>query len=168
MQTADSENTKLWAMIKGFRFAMLTTREPGGALRARPMTTIDVAFDGSLWFFAQQDSDAARAIREFPQVCLSYGNDRAADFVCVSGAAEVVTDVNKKKQLWNPAVEAWFPQGAASPNVVLFKVSAEHAEYWDSNSSKLVRLFSMATALATGKPPQNMGEHRDVPLAQHR
>jgi general stress protein 26 len=168
MQTETSENSKLWKMIKGFRFAMLTTREHGEVLRSRPMTTIDIEFDGSLWFFAQQDSDAARAIREFSQVCLSYGNDSDADFVCVAGPAEVVTDVAKKKQLWNPAVEAWFPEGAAAPSVVLFKVVAEHAEYWDSNSNKLVRLFSMAKALATGKPPQNIGEHREVSVSAQR
>ena len=71
----------------------------------------------------------------------------------------------KKKELWNPpAVQAWFPEGADSPQNVLLQVIPDHAEYWDSKSNKLVQLFTMAKALATGTPPRDIGEHRTVPI----
>ena len=155
---------KLWSLIKKYRFAMLTTRE-GEALRSRPMTTIEHDFDGALWFFAKSDSAAVSALSAHAQVALSYSDAGNLDFVSVAGAATIITDVAKKKQLWHPAVQAWFPEGAESPENVLLKVAPDHAEYWDSKSNKLVQLFSMAMALATGAPPPDLGEHRTVALS---
>jgi general stress protein 26 len=42
---------KLAKLIKGIKFAMLTTALPDGSLRSRPMATQNTAFDGTLWFF---------------------------------------------------------------------------------------------------------------------
>jgi general stress protein 26 len=140
----------------------MTSQHDGGALRSRPMTTIDQEYDGSLWFFAKSDADVARALTSYPEVCLSYASLDAADFVCVAGPATVVTDVSKKRQLWKPAVQAWFPEGYDSPTVVLIKVTPNHAEYWDSKDSQLVRLFTLAKAIASGSTPADMGEHRAV------
>ncbi|GAC1306501.1 MAG: hypothetical protein NVSMB10_11270 [Steroidobacteraceae bacterium] len=159
----DSARAKLWTMIKKYRFAMMTTHDEG-ALRSRPMTTVERDFDGSLWFFARADSAAATSVKVRPEVCLSYSDERNMDFISVAGTGSVVTDVAKKKELWKPTVQAWFADGPESPHNVLIKVAAEHAEYWDSQSNRLVQLFSMAKALATGTAPKNMGEHGDVSM----
>jgi general stress protein 26 len=164
MQQDDAALQKLWAMIKKHRFAMLTTLEYGEVLRSRPMTTIDRDFDGSLWFFAKTDSAAVKSLEVHPQVSLSYSAPAEFDFVAVSGIAVVVTDVAKKQELWGPTVQAWFPEGAESPQNVLVKVIPNHAEYWDSKSNRLVQLYSVAKALATGVPPNDVGEHRTVAL----
>jgi len=164
MTDAESARGKLWAMIEEYRFAMLTTQESGAALRSRPMTTLKREFDGTLWFFAKADSAAVTSLSAHPQVCLSYSDSDNLDFVCVAGPAVAVTEVAKKRELWNPAVQAWFPEGAESPLNVLIKVTPDHAEYWDSKSNKLVQLFTLAKALATGTQPRDMGEHRNVPL----
>ena len=164
MQQDDESRGKLWNMIKKYRFAMMATRETSGDLRSRPMTTIERDYDGSLWFFAKADSAAVQALRAHPEVCLSYSDSDAFDFVSVAGRGNIVTEVTKKKELWKPAVQAWFPEGAESPLNVLVKVTPDHAEYWDSKSNKLVQLFTLAKALATGTPPHDIGEHRDVPM----
>ena len=156
---------KLGALIRKYRFAMLTTREGDGALRSRPMTTIERDFDGALWFFAPTASSTVDALKEHEDVCLSYADSENFDFVCVAGRAEIVADPAMKRELWKPQVQAWFPQGPDAPSTVLIKVMPAHAEYWDSNSSKLVQLFSMAKALATGTEPRGIGEHRKVDLA---
>jgi len=159
----EAARDKLWSMIKSHRFAMLTTRHDD-ALRSRPMTTIDSPGDESLWFFAAADSSVAEELQRQPQVCLSYSDTSKPDFVSVSGDAVIVSDVAKKRSLWNKSVQAWFPEGAESPHVVLLEVRPQHAEYWDTASNKLVQLFSYARAAATGRPPRDLGEHRDVPL----
>ncbi len=151
-------------MIKSYRFAMFTTREQGDVLRSRPMTTIQQDFDGTLWFFAAAESDVVRSIERYAQVSLSYGNSNQADFVCVAGPATVVDDVQCKEALWNPMVQAWYPQGPDADSVVLIKVRADHAEYWDSDCSKLVQLLSMVKAVANGSQPRAMGEHRKVSM----
>jgi len=164
MKQDDAAREKLWSMIKKYRFAMMTTQEAGEALRSRPMTTIDRDFDGSLWFFAKSDSAAATTLTAHPQVCLSYSDSAAFDFVCVAGPATRVTEAAKKRDLWTPAVQAWFPEGPDSPENVLVKVTPDHAEYWDSKSNRLVQLFTLAKALATGTPPRDIGEHRNVTM----
>jgi general stress protein 26 len=163
MNADEAAREKLWSMIKRYRFAMMTTQE-GQALRSRPMTTIEREYDGSLWFFARADSTAVAAVASRPQVCLSYGDSDRLDFVAVAGPATVVTDVVRKRELWTPAVQAWFPEGADSPRNVLIKVAPDHAEYWDSTSNRLVQLFSRAKAIATGTTPQDIGEHRNVAM----
>jgi general stress protein 26 len=168
MQPDSAVRGKLWGMIKKHRFAMMTTQEEGEALHSRPMTTIERDFDGTLWFFAKADSAAVEALASHPQVCLSYSDAAAADFVCVAGPAVVVTEIAKKEELWKPMVQAWFPEGAESPLNVLIKVTPEHAEYWDSRSNRLVQLFSMAKALATGTPPRELGEHRTIAVSSGR
>ena len=35
-------------------------------------------------------------------------------------------------------------------------------EYWNVKDNKLLQMLKMGTAAVTGKPPQKMGEHREV------
>jgi general stress protein 26 len=166
MQDDNQARERLWELVKSHRFAMMTTRSDADALRSRPMTTIEHAGDDSLWFFAKSDMSVTEDLEHHNQVCLSYAESSKPDFVCVSGEAVIVSDVAKKRELWNKAVQAWFPEGPEAANIVLIKVQPQHAEYWDTKSSKLVQLFSYAKAVASGKPPRNVGEHRDVPLGR--
>jgi general stress protein 26 len=155
---------KLWSLVKKHRFAMLTTLEGEEVLRSRPMTTINREFDGTLWFFAKADSASVAALRTHSNVCLSYSDPGAAEFVCAAGPSVVITDVARKQELWNAGVQAWFPEGATSPLNVLIAVTPDHAEYWDSSNSKLVQLFGFAKALITNQPPRDVKEHREVAM----
>ncbi len=157
---------KLWSLVKTHRFAMMTTRRDDHALRSRPMTTIEHGDDDSLWFFAKADSAVAEEVEQHPDVCLSYAESSKPDFVSVAGKAAIVTDVAKKRALWNEGVQAWFPEGPEAPSVILVKVEPRQAEYWDTASSKLAQLFSYAKAVSSGTPPRDIGEHRNVPLGR--
>jgi general stress protein 26 len=140
---------QLWVMIKECSFATLVTLEESGCLRAWPLACSQQEFDGDLWFFVANDSPAMASIEANPEVCLVYGYSSQADLVSVSGPGFVVTNIAKKQQLWNPIVQAWFPQGASSGNVVLVRVTVNHAEYWDARSNKLVHLSRKAQAAKT-------------------
>ena len=158
----DRSYERLWDLIKDSPVAMLITVEEDGSMRSRPMTTVQKEFSGRLWFFAPTMSDAVRAIEENASVCVAYANTADADFVSISGHASIVTDAAIKQKLWSPMVQAWFPEGAEASTVSLIKVYADHAEYWDSVSNKIVQLFSMASAYLRGKTPKNIGEHHKV------
>ena len=82
---------------------------------------------------------------------VSYAEPDKNLWVSVSGRAEFVQDAAKNKELWNPVLKAWFPDGLDDPELSLIKVHAAEAEYWDAPSSKLVRLVGLARALATGQ-----------------
>jgi general stress protein 26 len=162
----ESARTRLSALLKKHRFAMLTTIEGGDMLHSRPMTTIERDFDGTLWFFAKSDSATAAALRDRPSLCASFSEPKDSEFVCVSGEGELIEDIGKKRELWNSAVQAWMPEGPGSSSNLLIKLTPNHAEYWDSSSSKLVQLFSFAKALVTHRPPLDVGEHRTINIVR--
>lgn len=161
--TLDSSYDKLWHIIKGCRFGMLTTLEDG-MLRSRPMTTVQKEFGGTIWFFVPTDSDAAHAIARNEQVCVAYANVDKADFVSLSGTASIITHTGIKEKFWSAMVQAWFPQGAASDDVSMIKMDVSCADYWDSVSNKFVQHYSMASAYVRGSTPKHIGEHRSLKM----
>jgi general stress protein 26 len=104
---SDDQTRKVAELLKGERFAFLTTVMKDGRLASRPMTLQEVEFDGDLWFFAERESNPVRHITDSPQVNVGVGS--GGTWVSLSGDAVLVEDVAKKRELWNSAVEAWFP-----------------------------------------------------------
>ena len=88
---------------------------------------------------------------------------RTATAPVASGGALVVEDRAKKRELWNSAVEAWFPEGPDDDRVVLLKVDGDSAEYWDSPGGRLATVFSFAKAKVTGQRI-DAGENEKVDL----
>jgi general stress protein 26 len=62
-----------------------------------------------------------------------------------------VIDKEKMKQLWTPAVKAWFPDGIDDPHLCLLRVDTKQAWYWDNSTSKMIIFFNMLTAIIRGK-----------------
>jgi general stress protein 26 len=155
------DTRKVAELIKGERFAFLTTIAPGGKLTSRPMTLQEVEFDGDLWFFAERGSHPVDHIAANPQVNVGVGS--GGTWVSLTGSATVVDDVAKKKELWNGGVEAWFPQGPEDPSVVLIRVDGDSAEYWDSPGGRLATVLSFVKAKATGERI-DAGENKKVEL----
>ena len=166
MNENDDARDKLWKMIKGIKFAMLTTRHGNGHLHARPMTTQnkELGSDDSLWFFLSRKGDPVDDLRSDPMVGVVYADPGADTYVSVSGSAAEVDDLAKKRELWNKLTEAWFPGGPTDPDLALVQVRIAHADYWDVKESKLVQLFAMAKAAVSHAPLKNLGEHRRVQM----
>ena len=141
---------KVAELIKGQKFGFLTTTMPDGRLTSRPMSLQEVEFDGDLWFFAEQDAPWLTHIAASPQVNVGAGS--GGSWVSLTGTAEITHDVAKKRELWNSGVEAWFPQGPDDDSVVLLKVEADSAEYWDSPGGRIATALSFVKAKATGTP----------------
>lgn len=153
---------KLRELIKDIKYAMLTTTEDDGTLRSRPMATQQSEFDGDLWFFTSADAPKVHEVEHHQQVNVSYAEPDQQKYVSVSGTAQLVRDRSKIEELWNPLFKAWFTQGLDDPNLALLKVSVDKAEYWDSPSSKVVRLVGFLKSIATGKSIDNLGEHEKI------
>ncbi|MGI8654311.1 MAG: pyridoxamine 5'-phosphate oxidase family protein [Pyrinomonadaceae bacterium] len=163
-QADHNENIrKLGEMIKEIKFAMLTTAEPDGTLRSRPMATQATEFNGELWFFTAASAPKVDEIEQDHHVNLSYAAPDKNLYVSVSGKARMVRDKQKAEELWNPAYKAWFPKGLDDPDLALLKVSATQAEYWDSSSSAVVHLVGFVKALATGER-YHPGENEKIDL----
>ena len=158
---SDEQTRKVAELVKDQRLAMLTTRDPFGTLISRPMALQEVEFDGDLWFFAERNSRKVQHITANPQVNVSTSG--SSSWVSLTGHAVVVDDLEKKRQLWNAVVEAWFPDGPEDPDVVLLRVDAASAEYWDSPGGRLASVISFAKAKLTGQAYDG-GENERVDL----
>jgi general stress protein 26 len=134
-------------LIKGIDIAMLTTVTEEG-LVSRPMKTQEVEFDGDLWFLTKAETDKFDQLKKHPKVNVSYVGD---SYVSVRGTAEVVNDRAKIDQFWNAAYAKFLHTTSDDPNLILIKVKAEAAEYWETgNLVKMIkRMFSQLTGKET-------------------
>jgi len=148
-------------LIRGIRVAMLTSVDADGELHSRPMATQDIDFDGTLWFFTAADSEKADELGRDARVAVSYADERVSRYVSLSGAARVVRDREKMRDLWKPLLKAWFPKGLEDPELALLEVTITGGEYWDAPSSRLVRLAGMVKGALTGSG-MPAGEHGHV------
>ncbi len=117
-------------LIKDIDIAMLTTATDEG-LVSRPMKTQEVEFDGDLWFFTKKETAKYEEILNDQDVNVAYAGK---SYVSVRGKAEIVEDLNKKKELWSKAYEKIMQTTYDDPDVVLIKVKAEAAEYWETGN----------------------------------
>jgi general stress protein 26 len=158
-----NEVAKIAEMIKGIKFAMLTTVEPDGSLHSRPMTTQEVEFDGDLWFFTRADTPKVWETNRHREVNVSFADPDSHKFVSASGTAILVRDQAKNKELWKPAYKIFFPAGLEDPELALLKISVNKAEYWDSASTSIGRAYDFAKAYVT-KDVSALGDHGKVNL----
>ena len=160
--TEQDRREKVKELVKDARICMLTTMTSDGKHVSRPMAVQDVEFDGDLWFFTYSDSDLVAQVHSYPQVNVSFSDSKQHAWVSISGSAERSDDPAKAKELWNPLLKAWFPDGLETPNLTLVKVHADTAEYWESaHSSRVVTMLGYAKAAVTGKTPE-AGENETV------
>lgn len=151
---------KLRELLKKFRFAMVTTRAQDGSLQAHPLTVQEAEFDGDLWFVIARHASAVRHIQADPRVGVSFSSNDA--WLSLTGRAEVVTDAAKLEQLWNAAIEAWFPQGPGDPDIVLLRFDAEGGEYWDSPGGRVATLLAFVKHRVTGERLEGENEKFDL------
>jgi general stress protein 26 len=158
---------RLRELIEHIETAQLVTMDTDGVMRSRPMATQKLDEDAELWFFTNDYSAMVDNVLVHPEVCVAYADPANNSYVSVSGKAELVRDAQKIRHLWRPALAAWFPQGVDDPDLALLRVDVISAQYWDATSSKLVQLFGMIKAMATGKSAAGaMGENEKVDVRQ--
>lgn len=163
MESNNQDNyKKLKELVGEVKIAMLCTSQ-GKFIRSRPMVTAQFDERGDIWFFTNEHSGKADEVADDQQVCLAYSSPAKNTYISISGTGTIINDWTKMKELYNPAINAWFPKGLDDPNLALLKVNPIQAEYWDSSSSKMVTLFEMAKAIVTGER-YNEGQHGKIEL----
>lgn len=165
MPRNESKDTeKLAKIIKNVKVAMLTTAMPDGSLRSRPMATQRAPFDGhELWFFTDLDAAKVDEIAAEHHVNVGYADPDKQRYASVSGMATLVRDRAKAKELWSPALKAWFPKGVDDPNLAMLRVRVQYAELWEAPPSKIVQAAGLVKAITTGKR-YDAGENKKLSL----
>ncbi len=153
---------KLRELIQDIETAMLTTID-NGVLRSRPMQTMEMDFDGDLWFFTNSLTHKVSEIMKDNRVNVSYASPDNNTFISISGMAEFSTDQDKIATLWDPLQKAWFPDGIEDSNLILLKVKVEQAEYWNTASNTFTQIAGFLKAVATGEAAEG-GENEKILL----
>lgn len=149
-ELVESPISKLREKIDPIQFCMMTTMSADHNLLSRPMTHQAIEDDGILWFFTSTTSQVAEDLYRQSAVNISFSSPADNVYVSLSGDAILVRDVEKARRLWSPIVDAWFPLGPQDPHLSLIKFSTYSAEYWDSDTNKMLQLFALAKAAITG------------------
>ena len=142
-----AETRRIAELIKDIDICMLVTRADG-TVRGRPMSNNGkVEYDGDSWFFTYRETPKVREIEADPRVELAYvGTDKGA-WVSIEGTAEVVEDEDRKRELWEDSLEAWFKDGPDDENLVLLKVRADRIHAWADEDETVVEAGGRATTI---------------------
>jgi general stress protein 26 len=132
--------------MKDIDFTMLSTRAEGGQIAARPMSNNrDVDYDGDSYYFTTSDTVMVRDIERDPKVGLSLQGSagllkQRPFFAAIEGRADLIRDKGQFQAHWNSDLDRWFEQGIDTPGLVMIKVHAERAHYWDGEDEGEVTL----------------------------
>ena len=155
-------------LIRHIRIALLTTFEHDGASHTRPVQTLGIDEDGTLWFFTDLHSGKAHELRADMRVSLGYANTATNRYVAVSGVGTVRRDPYKAQKLWQVEQRAYYPAGPGDERLGLLRVQIERAEYWIA-PGRPSYLYAALKAAATGTRAGVIGVNAKVrPGGQHR
>jgi general stress protein 26 len=117
----------------------------------RPMSVQQIDDQGNLWFLSANDSHKNQEIAIDRSVKLFFQGSAHADFMYLTGKAEIITDRNKIEELWDPIMKTWFTEGKDDPRITVIKFIPEEGYYWDTKHGRAIAFLKMMVGAATGK-----------------
>ena len=151
---------KVVEIMRSDRFCMLTSVGDEGRLHSHPMTPQEITDDGDTWFFVDATSEQAANVTAQKRVNLAFTD--GSTWLSVAGHASLRRDRAKIDELWNPVVEAWFPDGPESEQVALLLVEVDTAEYWDTPGGRVATALAFVRTTLTGSRPPGHNETVDL------
>lgn len=125
-------------------FAMLTTRTENDELATRPMSNNgEVEWDGDSFYFSWDSARTIADIERNPHVALSFQGSghllgKPPLFIAIEGHASLIRDKASFEKHWHKELDRWFPDGVDSDGMILIKVHAKRAHYWDGEEENEV------------------------------
>ena len=160
----ESSREHFQSVIEKFSTAMLITRTQESQIRARPMSIAEVRDNADVWFVTCNDDGKAEEVRADPNVCVAMTD--GSRHISLSGKAELDDDRERLREMWNPKMQVFFPDGPEADNVVLIKVKADRGEYWDVAGTNAARYLTRGAIayFAGDRPKMDESMHDKVDL----
>jgi general stress protein 26 len=163
-KSADSEPgdlAKLGELIREIRVALLTTVDRDGHFHTRPVQTLQVEANRTLWFFTDWSSPKVDELRHDARVSLGYADSAKNKYAAVIGTGCLFRDIQKAKQLWSIEQLAYYPEGPGDEQLALLGVLIERAEYWIA-PGRTSYLIAAVAAAVTGTPAGVIGGNHKI------
>jgi general stress protein 26 len=170
---ADDKGREFAELVADFRFGMLVNLSGDGELRARPMTILekrgasaksdDAVGATRLTFSTSHDTALVDDLQRAPKVCVTLQD--GYKYVSLTSTVQLSQDRERIRALWSPALEAWFPGGPDSPEIVLIDCDVTFAEFWDVSGFERVRYAIEAGRAYVSNDrmkPRNAGKHAEL------
>ena len=152
---------ELTRIIRDIRVALLTTVGREGQFHTRPVQTLKVEADATLWFFTDWTSPKVTELHHDVRVSLGYADLAKNVYVALSGEGSLFRDPQKAKELWSIEQRAYYPKGPDDERLALLRVAILHAEYWIA-PGRTSYIIAAARAGVTGIPAGVIGEDHKV------
>ena len=140
---------KIKELAEGIDTCMFCTYN-GSKLASRPMSVQQIDDYGNLWFLSHKRSNKNADISQNNTVELFFAKGHDS-FLSIHGQATIEFDRGKIKELWNPIIKVWMPEGVDDPNLSIIKVVPDDGYYWNNKHGKMVAIVKMTASLLTGK-----------------
>lgn len=160
-QTASIDLAELVRLIREIKIALLTTLDRDGQFHTRPVQTLRVEDDGTLWFFTDWSSPKVQELDRDTRVSVGFADPARNTYVALSGLGTLLRDSTKARALWSAEQRAFYPEGPDDPRLALLRVALHKAEYWIA-PGRASYLIAAAQAGATGEPVGVLGENRKI------
>lgn len=135
--------------MKDIDFCMLVSRAQDGSIAGRPMSNNrNVEYEGTSWFFTNDDTQMVQDIARDASVGLTYHGKAGLKgllgapgmFIHVQGDARLVRDKLLFAKHWTDNLDEWFKQGVDTPGLIMIEVEAKRIHYWDGYDEGEVRV----------------------------
>ena len=153
--------TELTRIIREIRIGLLTTIDREGHFHTRPVQTLKIEADATLWFFTDWASPKVTELHRDIRVSLGYADPAKNVYVALSGEGGLVRDPQKAKEMWSIEQRAYYPKGPNDERLALLRVAMLHAEYWIA-PGRTSYIIAAVRAGITGKPAGVIGEDHKV------
>ncbi|WP_312159567.1 pyridoxamine 5'-phosphate oxidase family protein [Acinetobacter sp.] len=165
--TDNQNREKLWKLIKGVRFTMISHTTDSQEIHSQPMTMLNTEHmneNKNLYFILKDTNDLVKAINSGRNhIGLSFAEPADSVYVSMSAHAQISTDAALIEKLWNPWAENWF-EGKTDPSVRVLVAEAISAEYWNVTDNKVTQLFKVLKGSLSGKTNEPDAQHQKLDL----
>jgi general stress protein 26 len=129
---------KFWKALDDSPFLMLALEQY--AAEAVPMTAhLDPDANSSIWFFTSRRNHLA----ELGPAIANFASKDHAIFASFDGELVEETSQERLDRHWSNMIEAWFPDGKDSPDLVMLRMDLGNASIWDSQNMGIIGIAKM-------------------------
>src|ERR1700760_1156351 len=128
-----------------------TNIKTGIPFSTRPMSVHKVDNHGNFWFLSANDSHLNKELSTDPFAHLLFQRSAHSDYLNIYGIAEISTDKEKIKELWEPIYKTWFTEGENDPRITVIKLEPSEGYYWDNKHGNAIAFVKMLAGAVIGK-----------------